>query len=49
VRDRHFIRGKEVDPREWRDYSSSQRAKDDLTKTIKQNEKPIEIRTGDKK
>lgn len=45
----HFIDGKKVDPREWREYSSSQRAKDDLAKSIKKNEKPIEIRTGEKK
>jgi len=48
VKERHFIAGKEVNPREWREYSSSQRAKDDLAKTKKQSEAPIVIR-GEKK
>lgn len=40
----HFIGGKQVDPREWREYSSSQRAKDDLAKTKKQSEAPIVVK-----
>ncbi len=44
----HFIGGKQVDRREWREYSSSQRAKDDLAKSQKQNQSPIVIR-GEKK
>ena len=48
MNERHFIAGKQVNPREWREYSGSQRNKDDLAKTKKQNEAPIVIR-GEKK
>jgi hypothetical protein len=45
----HFIGGKQVNPREWREYSSSQRAKDDLAKTKKKTDSPIVVRSGEKK